>query len=667
MHVIDYIRKTSKLALSGSTSDETIIELPAYHRGHLGFLPATGVHLGIHGEGHRYDKGCEVIISAYPSVTSNLAELSCTMEDSPGVVNKLLRALKSLDVNILVAETYSIKHNKRHHMELLFDWSTSSLASQQSVPVAFRSTVERLSSVVPPGDFRYLRLLGRILQCCSEDLCWKEDSRNELSIPDLKLRPFESRSTFAGTGRSTIVKHDPNDGNIDKPTRTAKAKLQETGEPTPSTVNKSKIVIALTDIEHDLRRILDLSGSHRARSDDQPLPYLMLSDTATRSLRVWFPQNDSTARQILHIGFSHSDISGALETITKILKYSQFNILTSLLRRGEPGQNVWEVHLQYEVENGELQKILDIADRRERLRKSITWLCKRISLEAVAEKWRDEIGAQDGSAERPRVADIVRKLQADLAHFAVRVQPPEYPKIQDPKALGAPFKWKERGSTDSTSVSRGEEGTGIAERRRWTRLALQEGGALKHTNRSWAEALAVSDGIPVPRLFLSYPRTARSHAKVLKDAIRSRINKGHEDYPHVRLFIDEFQEKSLQDISPAVLAMIRRADFFLGIWHSEKDRDDLVSPWMPYEYGVASAMGKPKAIIVRETIPKEVWGRIDPHIGRPEYNDLTFQEITVGKVIRHIEEEWLSQIPEDDRNEGMDTLGLTGTDLAALV
>lgn len=641
MHVIDFIRDTRRKVDDGVTGGESVIELPPFHRGHLGFLPGTGVHLGIHGEGHLYEKGCELIISAYPSVTANLAELSCTMEDSVGVVNKLLRALKSLNVNILIAETYSIKHNKRHHMELVFDWSTSPLARPQPVPVAFRSTIERLHTLVPGNDFRYLRLLARILQCCAEDLVWDEHTLSGLQLPQLRLRPFELRSTFAGTGRSSVSKVSLNSVATEKDNKTKKGK--KTGQ---------KVVIGLSDIEHDLRRILNLSSEPGSKqSDHDPLPYLMLSDTSTRSLRVWFPQNNDIARQILHLGFAHSDISGALETITKILKFSGFNLLTSLLRRGRPGQNVWEVHLQYENKDEELQTKLSITDRTQRLEEIINWLCSKIDLNHVESAWRNEIGRPESKA---------LDLRSDLRNFKVHVRAPEYPQLKDGVSLERPFLWQDDNVVDAEEKTAGtipdEDDIGVAERRHWTEIALRDKGALRQARCEWAQALAVADGVPVPRLFLSYPHTAKSHAVLLKDAIHQEINSGQARVPYIRLLVDEFQDQNLLDISGTVLAMIRRADFFLGIWHSEEDRKDTISPWMPYEYGVAKAMGKPTAVIVEDSIPKTVWGRIDPHISRPLYNDLSFQTMTVNQVIDYIEHEWLAQIPEKDRVKGAERL-----------
>lgn len=642
MHVIDFLRMTTRASCGPEASDETAIELPAYHRGHLGFLPDTAVHLGIHGEGHLYEKGCELIISAYPSVTTNLAELSCTMQDSRGVVNKLLSALRSLNVNILVAETYSIKHNKRHHLELVFDWSTSRLPMPDPVPLAFQSTIDRLSTIIPTDDFRYLRLMARILQCCAGDLEWRPATPSGgLILPVLRLRSFERRSTFAGTGRSLIRKE-------------ALPLLELDGseeEPASQQRKKTRLLISLSDIEPELRRILTRFGERSLpQSESSPLPYLMLSDTATRSLRVWFPLHDGTARQIIHIGFEHSDIAGALETITKILRFSDLNILTSLLRRGKFGKNIWEVHLQYEQDDEHLREILNLDDRRTRVKQSIDWLCSRIDLESVQKRWAADV-CNDPSE------GLSLTLARELRKYNVRVRAPQYPYVENAEELERPFLWsqdglEEDGAYELREDERTEDPAGVADRRHWARVAVSEDGELDKPGREWARVLAVTDGIPVPRVFLSYPSTAERHAELLKAAIKEKIN-GRGEVGAVRLIIDEFHDPNLQEISPTVLAMIRRADFFLGIWHPDQGQENTVSPWMPYEYGVASALGKPATLIVRDTIPPNVWRRIDPHISKHRYSDLKFQTETVPSVIKHIETVWLTQIKERERRREM--------------
>jgi len=86
--------------------------------------------------------------------------------------------------------------------------------------------------------------------------------------------------------------------------------------------------------------------------------------------------------------------------------------------------------------------------------------------------------------------------------------------------------------------------------------------------------------------------------------------------------------------------MIRHADFFFAIWHPDKDRNGDVSPWMPFEYGIARSLGKPHAMMAHRDIRREVKRRIDPSLSLVDYEDLTFREKLEG-VMRHCKTSWI--------------------------
>lgn len=62
---------------------------------------------------------------------------------------------------------------------------------------------------------------------------------------------------------------------------------------------------------------------------------------------------------------------------------------------------------------------------------------------------------------------------------------------------------------------------------------------------------------------------------------------------------------------------------------------------MPFEYGIAQALGKRHAMMAHSDVLDSVKIRIDPSTAVFDYEDLTFREKIEG-VVQHCQTRWLS-------------------------
>jgi len=100
MIVLDYLK---------TTKDDKLV-IPPFQTGHLGLLPDTEVHACLLAPAQEQVKHAEVLISPYAPQPDSLARLSCTMRDQPGVVERLVRAITDLEVNIDSQESSGVNY-----------------------------------------------------------------------------------------------------------------------------------------------------------------------------------------------------------------------------------------------------------------------------------------------------------------------------------------------------------------------------------------------------------------------------------------------------------------------------------------------------------------------------------------------------------------------------
>ncbi len=347
--------------------------------------------------------------------------------------------------------------------------------------------------------------------------------------------------------------------------------------------NKVKIELS-TEIIDEVRSILSPMG------DDEftPLKYILLSDTKERNLRIYFPKISSLSK-IIHLGFYHNDRPGALSTILKIVADANFNIITGLLRKRSANISIWEGILEFKSDINFYE-----FNEQEEL---FNWVVNLI---------------QETS-----------NLDYNIKTYNISICQPLYPKQKvtlkkKPLNLGINSKNSLTETLDfqekiKTLVSKLESAEDSKELEELISLANIIDIRNKQDYRK--------------RVFLSFPGSAAKHAKII------RSNFG-EDY-----YIDEYQIADGNIILQEVLDKIKACDYFVGVWHHEvqmpsKEGKFGISPWMPFELGIALSEKKKYLVVRSEELDERIWKRITPGKAIPIYNDLNFKDETI-RIIRN--------------------------------
>lgn len=543
-------------------SDKREISIASFHRGPLSLIPDTPVSLALMGGGQSMQHGCEVFVTPFESNTTNLFKFSCTMQDQPGVVGRLLEALSSVQLNVVSQESACVNHHQLHTVRLLLDWSQSHMTEREPVPAQFSHRIQELSHLIPGNDFRYFILLEKVIKSCGDILHWKSDESSINQSPDIKLTPFFTRNHFVAREESKIERAAGRNG---------------------------KVFVRLPD------SILSRVCEHTRFNENDKIPYMILSETNSRTLRVFFPKK-GTEKKMVRVAFKHRNYSGAVSAITSLLGASGFNIITSLLRRGDDQRyNIWEAHLEFRGKRGNPPASKENRPSKEYTRKVAEWLHKKLKPNKIRR------------AEMRRYEVTITTPKYPLGSYDADLEVCLYSEDDD----NFPTRVVSLESTFEKTLSRIEADPYFG-------------------RRKWLFSLFGPQKGSEPTVFLSFPSTGKRHAEILKSELEGVVE-----------FI-EYQKPDLEHLTEKVIELVRSADFFLAIWHHEVDNIKEVSPWMPFEYGIATALGKKTAVIIADTIAKRSWDRIDTDIAKPLYSDLTFSSETVPLVENHIREKWLS-------------------------
>jgi hypothetical protein len=432
------------------------------------------------------------------------------------------------------------------------------------IPHEYQRSYSALSQAIPPDDFRYYILYEQLVKHCGDILKWKPSLDPTRDLPQITITSFEPRRLFIAD--DSIVQ------GVAILTENSKPKDGEPGARVRCTIRVPEKILAC---------VREATGHQRK----DPIPYVLASDTATRTLRVSFLRKDREGR-ILHVAFSHHNQTGALATITNLLAKANFNIVTSLLRLENEITNVWEVLLE-DKEKCTFPEINGSAD---------------------AARWVKE-----------RLSRHLEPHRGALRRFNVCIATPRYPLSKhDPKFNEPMFSEADEPSRDKPSDplqydSGAIIGTGKDKKRREWVLPFFKPERLK------------------PTIFFSYPATACIHVALIKKALGD----------HSFLY-DEYQEPNAADITRSVIKKIEQSDYFLAVWHPEPGKPTEISPWMPFEFGIASVLGKESIIVIADTVDERNWRRISPNIARHRYSDTKFSKFTVPEIQRFIEENWSS-------------------------
>ncbi|MCX6213524.1 hypothetical protein [Spirosoma sp.] len=315
------------------------------------------------------------------------------------------------------------------------------------------------------------------------------------------------------------------------------------------------------------------------------LKYLLFSDTKERTLRIYFPKVESWEK-LVHIGIYHKDIPGALSSIFDLIANANFNIITGLLRKNTQDTNIWEGLLEYKG-----NETIDSKDL-------YLWVREKIKISS--------------------------DIDYDISRYDFKIGAPLYPK-KNYNAIPLLTEAKTmKGNDDKLNYeSRIDEGIN----------KLQQNVDQEYYNKLTLELLKIvkirNKKDFKQRIFLSYPYSATAHVKLIQDALK------HEYH------LDEYQDAGGEIILDEVMRKIKACDFFLAIWHHEEqmpvgDGKYSISPWMPFEYGIALAERKENYIVRSSKLADRVWKRINPSKAIPEYSDLTFINQTLPKIISFV-------------------------------
>lgn len=547
------------------------IIVPPFHTGHLGFVHNTDVYVTLLSTPQDLQSHCEIIVTPFSTNFSTLSHLRCIMDDRPGVVYKLIEAVASLGINISGKESSAINSLGQHVVELVLDWGTSSILTNEETPPAIVSKFNLLSLRIPIHLKHFFTLYQAIMIRCGDVITIDHDYG--IPLPSLTITPFGGTSPNGGTTREAKITRDE------------------------ANLNKFHMEFKVPDsLLYNIRR-----KTHFVENDE-PLPYIISSESNSRCLRVFFPHKN-LQEKILHIAFNHADTPGALLSITRVLADKNFNILTGLLRKKDKNRSGYELILEYKGD--------DIP--------------------------KTALASHEGLLNW--VTDLINTSDEDtlalLSEYAVTIGLPEYPKRKislTHKQVINPSSFK------PSSKEKLNESKLIAQ----CIADLTKNNSIKKEIKTERLKLLnlLAEGIDrKPIIFMSYPESTKSHANLLKDA----INKEFPDH----FKIEDYQERNLEPIKMHVLKLIRECDFFLGIWHHESEFREggaNVSPWMPFEYGIAVSAGKETAIIYSDKLSKELIKRIEGEKSNVSYSDLYFSSETIQFVLHYINLHWYKKL-----------------------
>ena len=279
-------------------SNGAYVDIPVYHRTHLGLSQDTAVHYCIlparpssPTAGHG-GSAPELIISPFAFGTwDQLWRLTTTMTDKPGLLFEVSNTMREFGVNILASESSILEERGMYHVEMILHISDEQKvgAIEWMLLAKLFSHVEFLPNGSPRMRLRRLRNLGRIKQSFDRlTLLGQEDSRTAVAF-----RPYRDKA-----------KIEPDKGGPNRP-RSLRLSL-------PAEVR---------DILKQTVAVPPDWGYH-----------LRISDTKDRFLRVlYFSSHDP----VLHARVEHGDQVGAYAHITLALREANFTLLTALTTPSE--------------------------------------------------------------------------------------------------------------------------------------------------------------------------------------------------------------------------------------------------------------------------------------------------------------------------------------------
>jgi len=620
MLVLDYLRSMKPDPRGGG-----VITIPAFHTGILGFIPGTAVFSNLttsEGSSESWRRTAELLVSPFTEPIGRMFHMEVLLEDRPGVVLKVLEAIHRLGLNIVKQESTIINTDRHHFVQFVLDWGTSELRDYRPSLPADRFSLSPVRDRIPTDDARYVCLYKELMLRCAE-VIWVDQAYGR-PVPSILIRPFCNRRFEAGE----------------------RQEIRASGR-------NYSVELALPP--NTIKRIRESTDA----AEDERIPYLIGSYALHRTLRIFFPSR-AKAERSTRLAFYHRDREGAVELFTSLLKECKFNIWTSLLRKIDENVAVLEVLVTYtETEGGSDDRMLEVLRTG---KKPPTGKVAQVQREIRAAREFAQI-LSERAGEPGEGGRVRRALERARHEYGLRICSPGYPHHLRWDALlsfgkeleveRTPLRVKDFLRAFTRVPPQAEPRSQISPTRpaevdtnELDRVAESEDVKRRGFASVVRRRIAEEAGGP-SRIFLSYPVTADKHADLVKTALERDFC----------CQVVEYQEPNFADITRTATTLIQSSDYFIGIWHHELASGRLgpamVSPWMPFEYGVAvgnfsteTPTGEVKPIsenailLFSELLPKEITRRIQQGFAHPSYSDLTFESVTLRKILDHAGSVW---------------------------
>lgn len=639
MIVLDYVRELEMRPQMGAASDDAnkdqndwIIRVPAFLTGPLGLHSNRTLDIMEARKTPQGDSCLELIICDSTFINpGKIVKVQCTLWDEPGVVNKLTTAISHLGINILTVETSGIDSSDYHVVSIIADL-TEAIFRPDKPPEGIVGIYSAYSSLFPENDFRCQEIFEHIVAYCGSSIVFTGASTSKpIPLIEIRLLPTGTYThlTTCKVERSAVL-HEPK--NEAETTSTGVDNTRATRKPQKHTHNK----IALNPTVRTKVRAR-LGGT-------SPSAYLLMADTEARVLRL-FLLTERQVSTVFHVAVLHVNVPGALQEITQSFKLAGFNILASLLRTDDKSNAIWEATVSYDREQAAQRQSRELSDflpldltsskshemylmaEAAGQKKTAKRLLSALKLEFVAK-------ALKNVNERLNEPTISAKYEAVLDF-------PRYPdrgRYEDPETKMKGISLKSRVESppeDETASERIHPKNRLkrlklaikAEARLFSTKSETDGNRfiepkIAYAKRELIDAVSASlDRRQSPRVFLSYPSSCSNHAKKLKGAIKG-----------LKMLAIEQQDADGSEILPSIYRKIRSCDLFIGIWHPEESQkmegDEYgVSPWMPFEYGIAMAHGQKCLVLCSARLSQRIWDRIDQGTSKPKYREDDFDKV----------------------------------------
>lgn len=268
-----------------SRVEQSRLKIPEYQRGHLSLKSGTEVTVCLLRQlgNPQQSLMTELVVSPYQFDSwHSLWRIRAMFYDKPGVVNRLLEALRDVRFNILTEESASIENRHFHSVEIIADGK------------GYLEEPARLDSTSLP------RLLRRLTVLCLRDLVIIGD-RPQISIQRLGGL-FAAWHRFYGLQREGSVRP-----------------LAQRAHMTNGHLEIPQEIISEALLDRAVALTNELSPT---------LAAITISDTDERLLRVFLPRPND---HYVYTRISHTDEVGALAAMTSRIA-TRFDILTSLTR-----------------------------------------------------------------------------------------------------------------------------------------------------------------------------------------------------------------------------------------------------------------------------------------------------------------------------------------------